>query len=62
MPKLTGQDLEFQAEDDLRTLQRAEEVRSNKTRLNRAKKVANKQMKALKKVAGKKSGGEKGKR
>ena len=46
----TKQDLKFQAEDDVRTLVRAEEIRKDGKRLERAKKEARAQFAALKKV------------
>lgn len=42
---------DWQAEEDCRTLQRAEEIRMDKKRMASAAKVANKQVAALKKVA-----------
>ncbi len=49
-PPKTTEDLEYQAEDDVRTLVRAEEIRKDGKRLDRAMKQARKQMAALKKV------------
>ena len=43
-------ELEFEAEQDVRTLVRAEEIRKDKKRLGRAMASARKQMGALKKV------------
>ena len=40
MPRLTKQEKEWQAQDDARTLASAEEVKSDKPRLNAAKKQA----------------------
>ncbi len=51
MPKLTTQDKEFQAQDDVRTLKQAEEIKSDKTRLKRAATQAKSEMKTLQKVA-----------
>ena len=42
----------WQAEDDLRTLQRAKEIESNRARLSAAKKVATTQIKQLEKIKG----------
>lgn len=44
--------LKYQAEDDLRTLRRAQEIQNDKTRMARAKRVASQEMKALESVAG----------
>ncbi len=44
------QDQKFQAEDDVRTMVRAEEIRKDGKRLARARKEARTQMAALKKV------------
>lgn len=41
---------EWQAEDDLRTLTRAEEVRSDPARLKRVRRVQEKQVRALRRV------------
>ena len=49
----TAEDLKFEAEQDLRTLVRAEEVRKDTKRLDRAMKEARSQMAALKKVKAK---------
>lgn len=40
----------WQAQDDLRALQRAAEIKSDKTRMQHVKKCADEQMKALKKI------------
>lgn len=40
----------WRAEDDLRALQRAEEIRRDKARMSEVKKCANEQMKALKTI------------
>lgn len=44
-PRLTTQDRIWQAEDDARTLARAEEIRKDAKRLNLAKAQANKMIK-----------------
>ena len=44
----------WQAESDLRTLQQAEEIRSDRGRMSYAKRVATEQVKALSKVSGRK--------
>lgn len=44
--------LKYQAEDDLRTLQRAAEIQGDKSRMTRAQRVAKQQMSALERVAG----------
>lgn len=46
----------WQAEDDLRTLQRAKEIESDRARVSAARKVANDQVKALNGIA---NGGKK---
>lgn len=43
-------DQKWQAQDDLRTLQRAREIEANRTRLAAAKREADAQLKALQKV------------
>lgn len=52
--KVTGVDKEremkWRAEDDLRTIQRAEEVKSDKSRMNMVKTLAKEQTEALKKI------------
>jgi hypothetical protein len=45
--------LRYQAEDDLRCLQRAKEIESNRARLSAAKKIAASQIKQLEKIKGK---------
>lgn len=40
----------WRAEDDLRALQRAAEIKSDKTRMSHVKKCANEQLKALKRI------------
>lgn len=40
----------YQAEDDIRTLQRAEEIKKDKARMSAAKQVAKSQMQDLKKI------------
>jgi len=50
----------WQAEEDLRTLRRAEEIRADKSRVAMAQKVASQELKALHRVVGKPAG--KGKR
>lgn len=44
----------WQAESDLRTLQQAEEIRSDRGRMSYAKRVAAEQVRALSKVSGRK--------
>ena len=50
MPRIMV-DKQWQAQDDLRTLQNADEIRKSKARLNAAQAEAKKQMDALKKVS-----------
>lgn len=40
----------YQAEDDIRTLQRAEEIKKDKARMSAAKQLAKSQMQNLKKI------------
>lgn len=40
----------WRAEEDIRTIQRAEEIKKDKSRVSEMKKVANEQIKDLKKV------------
>jgi hypothetical protein len=47
------QEREWRAQDDLRILRQAEEIRMDKSRLTHASKMAEREMKALQKVAGK---------
>lgn len=49
---LSVADKRWQAEQDLRAIQEAEEIKSNPARLRAAKIEAQKKLKALKKVAG----------
>jgi hypothetical protein len=59
-PKVTGpsraEEMKWRAEDDLRTLQRAQEIQADKARMGMAKRMAAQQVKALSKVAGKSRG------
>lgn len=48
--KMTAEDLKWQAEQDVRTMVRAEEIRGDKKRHDRAMKEARDQMANLKKV------------
>ena len=48
----TEESKRWQAEDDLRTLQRAKEIESNRARMSAAKKVATTQIKQLEKIKG----------
>ena len=50
--KMSTQDLEWQAEEDARTIQRAEEIKADMTRLKRALVVAEKQAEASQKAKG----------
>jgi hypothetical protein len=47
----TKSDAQWQAESDVRTLQDAEEIKSNKARMKRAETQARKQQKNLQKIA-----------
>ena len=47
---VTAEDLKFEAEQDVRTLMRVEEIRGDTKRHDRAMKEARSQMAALKKV------------
>lgn len=49
-----AQEKRYRAEDDLRTLRRAEEVRSDPGRVRMAQRVAREEVKVLSRVAGKK--------
>ncbi|MDZ4342302.1 MAG: hypothetical protein U1E51_07670 [Candidatus Binatia bacterium] len=51
VPRMSAQDKKYQAEDDLRTLKRTEEIRSDLQRLKYAKATAALEIKALAKVA-----------
>jgi hypothetical protein len=48
----TEESKRWQAEDDLRTLQRAKEIESNRARMSAAKKIAVSQIKQLEKIKG----------
>ena len=50
--KMTTEERRFRAEDDLRTLQRAQEIQGDRARLGDAQRVAKDQMRALDRVAG----------
>lgn len=52
MAKKTKEELQWEAEGDLRALRQVEEIKADKARLARAKKLARKEMAALKKVGG----------
>lgn len=51
MPRMSVEDKKYRAEDDLRTLRRAEEIRADPQRVKYAKQTAVQEMKALAKVA-----------
>lgn len=46
-PVAIKEDTKWQAEDDLRTLLRAEEIKADKKRMNNASKIAKQQMNSL---------------
>jgi len=48
----TEESKRWQAEDDLRTLQQAKEIESNRARMSAAKKIAISQIKQLEKIKG----------
>jgi hypothetical protein len=50
MPKITAEEKKFRAEDDLRTLRRANEIKVDSNRIKAAKQMARKEMQALKKL------------
>ena len=50
-PTREQEDLRYKTEDDLQTLKRAEEIKSDKQRFNRATKLAAEQMKIIQKFA-----------
>ena len=52
--RLTAQDKKYQAQDDLRTMQRAAEIQSDKSRMTAAQKEAQNQMAALSSISKKK--------
>jgi len=49
---MAAQEREWQAQDDLRVLRQADEIRATPARVRAAKAIADKEMKALKKVTG----------
>lgn len=49
-PRRSAMDKQFEAEDDLRTLRRAEEIKARPGRVTAARRIAKKEMEALKKV------------
>lgn len=53
-PRLSAADKKYQAQDDLRTIQRASEIQADKGRMTAAQKEAQNQMAALSSVAKKK--------
>lgn len=53
-PRMSAEEKRWRAEDDLRVMQRAEEIKADSSRLAEAKRLAQTQVKALTKVAGKK--------
>lgn len=60
--KMTADDKKWETEEDLRALKRVEEIRADKSRLNAARKMVNKEEKALKTLSGviKSSGNKRG--
>lgn len=50
-PRISAEEKKWRAQDDLRTMQRAQEVASDPNRLKAAQKEAQDQVKALQKVA-----------
>ena len=48
------QEKKWRAEEDLRTLRRAEEVKSDPARMNYAKRIAQQEVAALKRISGRK--------
>lgn len=57
--KISADEKRWRAEDDLRTLQRAEEIKADRSRLSGAQKHAKAQVAALTKVAGAKTAARK---
>ena len=53
-PRVTAADKKYQAQDDLRTIQRASEIQADKRRMMGAQKEAQNQMAALSSIAKKK--------
>jgi hypothetical protein len=53
-PRMNASDKRYQAQDDLRTIQRANEIQGDKSRMSAAQKEATNQMAALSSVAKKK--------
>jgi hypothetical protein len=49
--RISKDEMKWRAEDDMRTLLRAEEIRADKARLSKASAVAKQQMAAVAKVA-----------
>ena len=52
---MAAEEAKWRAEDDVRTLQRAAEVRADKQRMSAATKMAKRQMKALRSVTGRRA-------
>jgi hypothetical protein len=53
-PRLSAEDKKWRAQEDLRIMQRSQEIASDAQRLKAAQKEAQEQVKALQKVASKK--------
>ena len=53
-PRMSAEDRRYQARDDLRTLQRAQEIQKDKARVTAATKEAQTQVKTIQAVIGKK--------
>ena len=51
LPKMTAQDKEYMAKDDVRTLAEAERIKSDATRMSAAKKMAGRMAEEAKKNA-----------
>lgn len=50
MPRMTAEDRKWRAENDLKTLREAEEIKANRSRINAVMKIAEKDKQALTRV------------
>ena len=62
MPRMTQEDKKYRAEQDLRTLRQAQEVKADKSRVMAAARIAKAEMKALGKISGQISGRSSGRK
>lgn len=57
-PRMTTEDKKWRAQEDLRTLRVADEIRTDSSRVQAAKRIAKQEMRALTKIAGRGASGK----